>query len=93
MQNPIRHLSINALSINPPKTQPNPNRPLNRPADCLYECDLPPDGVEYRHLHCVAKELPSRECVLRVAAVVDDFIGRRPGEYIGIHCAYVSSGF
>lgn len=55
--------------------------------DCLYDVDVPP-GVQHIQVRLVAKELPPREYVAEVAAIVAAFEARQPGGHIAIHCSY-----
>ena len=56
--------------------------------DCLYDVDVPP-GVQHIQVRLVAKELPPREYVAEVAAIVAAFEARQPGGHIAIHWPYV----
>jgi alpha-glucan,water dikinase len=54
--------------------------------DCLYASDIPP-GVQYLHVHLVAKELPPLEFVHEVGQAASKYWATHD-DYIAIHCAY-----
>jgi len=55
--------------------------------ECLYQ-EAIPDSVAYKHVWCVAKEVPSKEIVAEFAGVVNSFLSSHPGEHVAVHCAY-----
>lgn len=55
--------------------------------DCLYFGDIPPT-LQYRHIKLIAKELPRRDFVRRVAEAANAFWREHSDQFIAIHCAY-----
>lgn len=46
------------------------------------------DGIEYRKVKIPGRQVPPRHVIEEVLDMVDDFVNRRPTEYVAIHCTH-----
>mmetsp|Transcript_108515 Transcript_108515/g.231734 ORF Transcript_108515/g.231734 Transcript_108515/m.231734 type:complete len:280 (+) Transcript_108515:68-907(+) len=46
------------------------------------------DGIEYRKVRIPGRTIPERTVIEEVFDLIDDFLSRRPGEYVAVHCTH-----
>jgi len=46
------------------------------------------DGVEYQKFWIPGRTVPERTVIEEIFDLVDDFVTRRPGEYVAVHCTH-----
>eukprot|EP00931_Biecheleriopsis_adriatica_P050808 TRINITY_DN29446_c0_g1_i2.p1 TRINITY_DN29446_c0_g1~~TRINITY_DN29446_c0_g1_i2.p1 ORF type:complete len:242 (+),score=52.19 TRINITY_DN29446_c0_g1_i2:62-787(+) len=46
------------------------------------------DGIEYQKIRIPGRTVPARGVIEEIFDIIDDFVKRRPGEYVAMHCTH-----
>uniref|UniRef100_A0A7S1RFX0 Tyrosine specific protein phosphatases domain-containing protein n=1 Tax=Alexandrium catenella TaxID=2925 RepID=A0A7S1RFX0_ALECA len=46
------------------------------------------DGIEYQKVRIPGRTVPERAVLEEIFDTIDDFVSRRPGEYVAVHCTH-----